>query len=57
LFLCMMAYFGLQGHPLHPNLYVLLFPFIILLMAILGLGLGMKFEAGLVDSSLTQSAE
>ena len=45
LFLCMMAYFSFQGHPLHPNLYVLLFPFIILLMAILGLGLGMIISA------------
>ena len=45
LFLCMMVFFAFQGHPIHPNLYVLLFPFIILLMAILGLGLGMIISA------------
>ena len=45
LFLCMMVYFAFQGHSLHPNLFVLLFPLIILLMAILGLGLGMIISA------------
>ena len=45
LFLCMIVYFALQGHSLHPNLYILLFPFIIFLMAILGLGLGMIISA------------
>ncbi len=45
LFLLMMVYFAFKGHPVHPNIYVLLFPVIIVLMAILGLGLGMIISA------------
>jgi len=41
LFICMIIFFNLKGFHIFPNLYVLLFPVIILLMAILGLGLGM----------------
>jgi len=45
LFLLMMAIYGLQGFPIHPNLYLLLFPLLILLIAALGLGLGMMVSA------------
>ena len=45
LFISMMVYFAFQGHPVHPNIYVFLFPVIILLMAILGMGLGMIISA------------
>jgi len=45
LFVIMMAYYAFKGHPVHPNIYVLLFPVIIVLMAILGLGLGMIISA------------
>ena len=45
LFVLMMVYFAFNGHAVHPNLYIILFPFIILLMAILGLGLGMIISA------------
>ena len=45
LFISMMVYFAFKGHPVHPNVYVLLFPVIIVLMAILGLGLGMIISA------------
>ena len=44
---CMMIYYGLKGAPVHPNTYLALFPFLILLTA--GLGLG----AGMIISSLT----
>lgn len=45
LFLLMMTIYGLQGFPIHPNLYLLLFPILILLIAALGLGLGMMVSA------------
>lgn len=45
LFLLMMSIYGLQGFPIHPNLYLLLFPLLILLIAALGLGLGMMVSA------------
>jgi len=45
LFVLMMAYYAFEGHPVHPNLYIFLFPVIIVLMAILGLGLGMIISA------------
>ena len=45
--LVFMLYFGLRGASIHPNLYVLLIPFLILLMAGLGLGFG------IIISSLT----
>ena len=41
----MMTIYGLQGFPIHPNLYLLLFPILILLIAALGLGLGMMVSA------------
>ena len=45
LFILMMGYYGFQGAAIHPNLYVLLFPVVIALMAILGLGLGLIITA------------
>jgi len=45
LFLLMMAIYGLQGFSIHPNLYLLLFPVLVLLIAALGLGLGMMISA------------
>ena len=47
LLVAFMLYFGLTGTSIHPNLYVLLIPFLILLMAGLGLGFG------IIISSLT----
>jgi lipopolysaccharide transport system permease protein len=45
LFLLMMVIYGAQGFSIHPNLYLLLFPLLILLIAALGLGLGMMISA------------
>jgi len=45
LFIMMMAYYGLKGAPFHPNAYLLLFPVLLVLMAMLGLGLGMIISA------------
>lgn len=45
LFLSMMGYFALKGQTFHPNAYLLLFPALLLLMAMLGLGLGMIISA------------
>jgi lipopolysaccharide transport system permease protein len=45
LFILMMAIYGAKGFPIHPNLYLLLFPLMILLIAALGLGLGMMISA------------
>lgn len=45
LFLLMMAIYGVKGFPIHPNLYLLLFPLLIVLIATLGLGLGMMISA------------
>ena len=45
LFILMMGYYGFKGAAIHPNLYVLLFPVVIALMAILGLGLGLIITA------------
>ncbi len=47
LFLLVMAYFKLKGGAFLPNRYVLLFPFLVVLMALLGLG------SGMIISSLT----
>jgi lipopolysaccharide transport system permease protein len=44
LFIILLIYFGLQGKAA-PNAYILLFPVIMLLMAILGLGLGLIITA------------
>jgi len=45
LFFIMMGVYWFQGATLHPNVYILLFPFLLLLMAMLGLGLGMIISA------------
>ena len=45
LFILMMGYYGFKGAAIHPNFYVLLFPVVIALMAILGLGLGLIITA------------
>ncbi|MDP9077344.1 MAG: ABC transporter permease [Bacteroidota bacterium] len=45
LFIVMMVYYGVKGAPFHPNAYLLLFPVLLLLMAMLGLGLGMIISA------------
>jgi len=45
LFLLMMVIFSVKGFPIHPNLYLLLFPVLIVLIAALGLGLGMMISA------------
>lgn len=45
LFLIMLAWFAYKGSDIHPNLYVLLFPFILVLMAMLGLGIGLIVTA------------
>lgn len=44
LFLLLMVYYLFQGN-IHPNWFILLFPIVILLMAILGLGLGLIITA------------
>jgi lipopolysaccharide transport system permease protein len=45
LFFLMMAYYAYTGGSFTPNAYVLLFPMLILLMALLGLGLGLIITA------------
>ncbi|MGV8879808.1 MAG: ABC transporter permease [Sphingobacteriaceae bacterium] len=45
LFLCTMGWFYLQGASFLPNVYFLLFPVLIILMAAQGLGLGMIISA------------
>ncbi|MBD2753321.1 ABC transporter permease [Spirosoma validum] len=45
LFIGMMLYFMLQGATIQPNVYILLFPVLLLLMAALGLGSGMVVSA------------
>lgn len=45
LFLLVMLYYALTTQPLHVTVYILLFPFLIMLMASLGLGLGMIVSA------------
>lgn len=45
LFFTMMIYYGVKGAPFHPNAYLLLFPVLLILMAMLGLGLGMIISA------------
>ena len=41
MFLCLMAYYAYQGAEFKVNEYILLFPLLVILMALLGLGLGM----------------
>lgn len=45
LFLIIMAVYALKGAQIHPNSCILLFPFLLFLMGILGLGLGMIISA------------
>jgi lipopolysaccharide transport system permease protein len=45
LFFLMMGIYIVNGANVHPNAYLLLFPFLLLLMAMLGLGLGMIISA------------
>lgn len=45
LFFLMMGYYGYKGVALHINEYALLFPLLVLLMALLGLGAGMIISA------------
>jgi len=45
LFFLMMAYYAYTGGSFTPNAYVLLFPVLVLLMALLGLGLGLIITA------------
>jgi len=45
LFLLLMVIYSVQGYPIHPNFYLLLFPVLIVLIAALGLGLGMMISA------------
>lgn len=45
LFLLLMVIYSIQGYPIHPNFYLLLFPVLIVLIAALGLGLGMMISA------------
>jgi len=45
LFIILLAYYGLTGTGIHPNWFILMFPVVMLLMAILGLGLGLIVTA------------
>lgn len=45
LFLAVWGYYLLTQHSLHPNLYILLTPVLLVLMGLLSLGLGMIFSA------------
>ncbi|WP_295799395.1 ABC transporter permease [Mucilaginibacter sp.] len=45
LFVLMMIIYWVKGASFHPNAYLLLFPFLLILMAMLGLGLGMIISA------------
>ncbi|MBD1386779.1 ABC transporter permease [Mucilaginibacter rigui] len=45
LFIVLLAYYILAGKPIVPNVYLLLLPFLIILIAALGLGLGMIVSA------------
>ena len=47
LFIGFMIFFGVRGSVIHPNLFILLTPYLLLLMAAMGLG------AGIIVSSLT----
>lgn len=45
LFVAMLCYYMLAGYSIAPNIYILLFPFLILMIAALGLGFGMIISA------------
>ena len=44
-FLCILAYFIIQGAGVNPNIYLLTLPFLMALMALLGLGSGIIFTS------------
>ena len=45
LFLILYTYYIIKGVPITPNGYILLFPFLLVLMALLGLGFGLIFSS------------
>jgi lipopolysaccharide transport system permease protein len=45
--MCFIIYFSFQGVPIHPNIFILLLPFLLIQTAVFGLG------TGLIVSSLT----
>jgi len=45
LFIVFLIYFNLNGSSVQPNIYILLFPILVLMMGIMGLGLGMLVSA------------
>jgi len=45
LFIALLLYYMLSGYNISPNIYIALFPFLILMIAALGLGLGMIISA------------
>jgi lipopolysaccharide transport system permease protein len=45
LFVLLLIYYMVQGSKIEPNFYILLFPVVIILMALLGLGLGLIITA------------
>jgi len=45
LFLAFAGYFFLKGSPIHPNLWIVLFPFLLIQMAALGLGMGILISS------------
>lgn len=45
LFIILLIYYMVDGYKIQPNLYLLLFPVVIMLMAILGLGVGLIITA------------
>lgn len=46
-YMCFIIYFSFQGVPIHPNIFILLLPFLLIQTAVFGLG------TGLIVSSLT----
>jgi len=45
LFIILLIWYLVKGEPVHSNMYILLFPFIVFFMALLGLGLGLIVTA------------
>ena len=45
LFLMFLIFFLIKGSLIHPNIYILLFPVLIILMGVMGLGFGMLVSA------------
>ena len=50
LFFLMIAYYGIKGAPLHINAFAFLFPLLVVLMALLGLGAGMIISSPLWET-------